>query len=365
MKKAALFSFAFAFLCMLAPGAEARRLTNEEAPWRMLEQAQVAYDSGDYGMALNLANKAKENKSLEINWELNVLENALAPRQVRRAGDHFADVLLVLDERDENDAISLIKHYLIRKDADFYGDSVSKLVSWLKESIVYPEADFLIGKVYQLEGEFKLASSFYEKARREADFLDIPDVKFDILYAMADLARQQGNTEDYEQMLLLVLADDPNYQNKTLIRSFAKIIDANTAENADRFFTLFRCPAKHSIPALYQLCHLSLARADSSAVFTCSALGMMEAFTHMLEALEERNTEYRFTTLDSYFRSLEAYPEFLDWAEEEHVWELFFLFAECADRRGNHIFTQRLYKIMSESLPVEYWRAQAENRLDR
>ncbi|MCR5723544.1 MAG: hypothetical protein K6G80_00495 [Treponema sp.] len=364
MKKAALFFTALISLTLLCNAQAARKLSDEEAPWRMLEKAQVAFDSGDYGMALNLANKAKENRSLQIHWELNVLENALAPRQVRRAGERFQDVLLVLGERDENDAIALIKRYLTRYGGEFYKDSVSNLVQWLNESIVYPEADFLTGRIYQLEGEFQLASSFYEKARTESDFLDIPDVKYDILYAMADLALQQGNTEEYEQMLLLVLASDPNYQNKSLVRSFEKIVDADTAENADRFFTLFRCQGKHSVSALYHLCQLKRQQNDAKGVFTCASLGMMESFTHMLESLQERDSEFKFTTLSAFFKKLSDYPEFLDWAEEEHVWELFFLFAKQADERGRHAFSQRLYQIMSDSLPSEYWRAQADNRLD-
>lgn len=364
MKKSALF-FTSLFLCfsLFAQSSDARKLTNEEAPWRILEQAQVAFDSGNYGNALNLSNKAKENRALEIHYEVNVLETALAPRQVRKAGEHFSDVLLVLSERDENEAISLINRYVERYGEAFYADSVTRLTEWLKASIVYPEADFLIGRVYQLEGEYALASSFYEKARTEADFLDIPDVKYTILYAMADLALQQGKQEDYEQMLLLILDTDKNYQNKALLRSFGKIVDADTAENASRFFSLFRCETKHAIPALYQLCRLSEKRNDDEAVFTCAALGMLEAFTHILEALQERDTDFHFTTLSSFFDAVAAYPEFLAWAEDNHVWELFFIFADSAQKRGATVFSSCLYTIMSESLPTEYWRKQAAKRL--
>ena len=367
MKRTALFFatvFCISLLPLFASTASARKLENDEAPWRMLEQAQVAYDSGNYGVALNLANKAKENRALEINWELNVLENALSPQQVKKAGDHFDDVLSVLAERDSNEAIALIKQYLTLHGESFYENSITRLLEWLNKSIVYPEADFLTGKIYQLEGEFALSANFYEKARVEAEFLDIPDLKYDILYAMAALAEEQGTSEEYEQSLLLILSTDENFQNAILQRSFERIIDADTRDNVDRFFTLFRCAANHSIPALYELCLLYRSRDSMNESFKCATLGMLEAFTHMLESLQEREMSYRFTDLASFFTIVGSYRDFRIWTQESHVWELFFLFVEGAELRGRTVFAERFYEVMSESIPDVYWRAQAQNRLE-
>lgn len=364
MKKAALF-LATVFCFSAFATAAARKLENDETPWRMLEQAQVAYDSGDYGVALNLANKAKENRALQISWELGVLEMALSPRQVKKAGDHFDDVLPVLAERDSNEAIALINHYLASYGAAFYSNSVSELVAWLNKSAVYPEADFLTGKIYQLEGEFSLAASFYEKARTEADFLDIPDVKYDILYAMADLAKQLDRREEFEQALLLVLSTDGNFQNPALVRSFERIVDADEGSNVDRFFSLFRCGSRHSVPALYELSLLYKEHGDAKALFKCSALGMLEAFTHMLEALQERDATYRYEDLAGFLRKTGEYADFLAWAQDIHLWELFFLFVDTSATRGRLAFASQFYAVMSESLPDAYWRAQAANCLER
>ena len=369
MKKAALF-FATVFCISTLPplaasAAAARKLSHEEAPWRMLEQAQVAYDGGNYGLALNLANKAKENRALQINWDLNVLETALSPRQVKKAGDRFEDVLAVLAERDSNEAIALIKQYLLFHGEAFYSNSVAELVSWLEKSAVYPEADFLTGKIYQLEGEFQLASSFYEKARTEADFLDVPDVKYDILYAMADLAKQLDKREEFEQSLLLVLSADENYQSRVLARSFEKIVDADSGENVDRFFSLFRCSARHSVPALYELSLLYKERGSNAELFKCAALGMLEAFTHMLEALQERDAAYRYEDLAGFFAKTGEYADFITWAQDVHLWELFFLFVDSSAARGSLVFAEQFYTVMSESLPDAYWRAQAANRLSK
>lgn len=365
MKKTALFFSALlsisAFVFARAP--EARKLENEEAPWRMLEQAVVAFDAGNYGMALNLANKAKENRALQINWELNVLETALSPRQVRKAGDRFSDVLAVLRERDENEAIAVINQYLTFHGESFYSNSVSALVAWLDKSAVYPEADFLTGNIYQLEGEFQLASSFYEKARVEAEFLDVPDLKFDILYAMAELANEQNKLEEYEQALLIILSTDSNFQNKLLQRSFEKIVDADLKENVDRFFTLFRCETNHSILALYKLCLLYKERGDAENVFRCASLGVIESFTHILNSLQERDANFHFTTIADFFEKLNEQSDYIAWMQDTHVWELFFFFVDSAVQRGNYTFGEAFYATMAESLPDAYWQAQAANRL--
>ena len=90
---ACAFSLAFSFAF---PVTAPKHPDSMNVSWRVLENAQVAYDSTMYGEALNLANKAKESRRAEIEWENYILESALSPLAVRRVGDFFSDVLNIL-----------------------------------------------------------------------------------------------------------------------------------------------------------------------------------------------------------------------------------------------------------------------------
>ncbi len=386
-------AFSLIFVSSLASAQSSpKRPISGDYSWRILENANVAFDTARYGEAMDLANRAKDSRRAEIEWETYVLESALSPLAVRRAGDEFKEVLKVLNERDEKDAVALVNRYLKLHGESFFNESVSRMVEWVKSKIVYPEADFLIGKIYQLEGEYPMAYTFYEKARREREFLDIPDMQYEILYAMVNLARESGNSkdyeqslrmvldsdgkilgagrassysasEDYEQALLLILDSDSKYKDDVFKSAFLRILDANKSSDVDRFFLLFRADVVGSLSALYELGNVYQSRGKEEQALECSALGSIEAFTHIHETLSERDTDYKFESFADFLSMCGRYNDILEWGEQNHVWELMFQMADRLERRGKSTIAQSFFEKMAKSMPVEYWRAEAASRL--
>lgn len=332
---------------------------SKELSWRILENAQVAFDNGKYGEAINLANKARENRKKEIDWELYVLDTALSPLAVRKAGELFPNVLEVLKERDENEAINLINKYLNLYSSERFDDSVYKLIAWLKSKKVYPEADFLIGRVYQLEGEYKVAYDFYERARTEREYLDIPNNVYDILYALSDLAKETGKKEEYEQALLVILDNDKNFKNSGLHNAFIKIIETNKPENVDKFFLLFRAPCSDSVRAMFEIGNLYADRNEEKRALICSSLISIESITHVYEFLREHDSSFEYTTLSDFLQEAGKYDEIIVWGQKNHVWESIYLMAERIEKRGQTKFAEQLYKIIAESMPDSYYKAKA------
>ena len=179
MKKLILSAFLLLSFFSLFAQVVPKKPVSSEYSWRILQDAQFAFDKGEFSRAMNLANKAKANRVAESDYEVYILDVALSPLAVRKAGEDFDAVLEVLKERDQNEAISIINRYLELYGEKFFQYSVHKMENWVEEKRVYPEADFLIGKIYRLEGEYKTAIDFYEKARLERAFLDIPDKVYD------------------------------------------------------------------------------------------------------------------------------------------------------------------------------------------
>ena len=352
------------FSSLFAQGVPKKPVSSEYS-WRILQDAQFAYDKGEFSKAMNLVNKAKANRVAESDYEVYILDVALSPLAVRRAGENFDAVLEVLKERDQSEAISIINRYLDLYGAEKFQYSVHKMEDWVEEKRVYPEADFLIGKIYRLEGEYKTAIDFYEKARMESAFLDIPDQLYDILYEMADLMRHQHENEKYKQALLLILDNDPNYKDMVLRRAMLKIIDADKASNVDRFFDLFRASSPKTLNALYNISVIFEEEGEVENSLFASALGTVESLSHILASISGRDANFEYKTLGEFLTKIGEYEDISLWCEENHFWDNLIAFCKKVSARGDILYAIATLEVIAASSPDPYTRAAAKASIVR
>jgi len=155
---------------------------SEEKYWKLLEKAEVAFDAGNLGDAIQFAEMAKKQKKLEKQGIIEEIENALVPSEVKGVGDSIQDIMLVLEKRDEISVLSILNEVFDLYPIAQFDDSMKKLLNFLSNQIDYPEADFLIGKIFIAEGELEIARNFLLSAWKKIAILDIPLVKYDIIY---------------------------------------------------------------------------------------------------------------------------------------------------------------------------------------
>ena len=364
MKKLILSAFlllSFSLFAQIVP----KKPESSEYSWRILQNAQFAFDNGDFAKAMNLANKAKANRVAESDYEVYILDVALSPLAVRRAGDSFDSVLEVLKERDQTEAISIINNYLSLYGEKFFQYSVHKMEDWVEEKRVYPEADFLIGKLYRLEGEYKTAIDFYEKARLESSFLDIPDQLYDILYEMADLFRHQKENEKYKQALLLILDNDSHYKDFVLRRAMLKIIDADKTINVDRFFDLFRVSSPKTLNALYNISVIFEEEKEIENSLFASALAAVESFSHIFDSISERDASYEYTGLSGFLKKISEYDDICTWCANNHFWDILIAYCKKVSFRGGIIYANAMLEIIAANSPDAYTRAAARASIVR
>ena len=359
MTKKCLLSFCFLFsFC-----ASIFCVSYSEKSWRILEQAQVCFDSGNYGDALKFAREASVSRKNETENEFNVLDKAISPAQVRKAGDEFSAVLKVLKEREQKEAADIIEKYLKLYGNSYYKDSIHNMLDWLKERNVYPEADYLTGKIYQVEGEYAQSLSFFERAYSEKDYLDISDMQYEILYSIGFSAKINGDLEKFEKTLLLILNNDEFFKNELLKKSITQAISDDKNENVDRIFLLYRADSKYSLMALSELGDLYETRKESKKALECSSLAAVESFAHILTAIEQRNSQFKYTSLENFFEECKKYEEILIWSQKNNVWSIFYQLAKRAGANGNIIFAQTLYSVMANSIPDSYYRSLSAGQL--
>ena len=126
---------------------------------------------------------------------------------------------------------------------------------------------------------------------------------------------------------------------------------------------LFRCEPHHSLRALYELGNIYERNGEAEQALRCAALGTIEAFTHILGSLDERDADFSYTDYGAFLRQTARYADVVEWGSRMHVWDLMFQFADRVAARGDAVFARTLYAIMAESMPDAYWREEAANRL--
>ncbi len=336
-----------------------QKLRSEEEPWRLLESARQSYKRGDYGNAIRLSENAKQNKIAQCEWYSYVFNAAFHVSSIQHAGDEIDKVLVALREDGLRDAVSIFDYYINMYTAEFFNNSVAELREFVENRKDYPEAEYLIGKVYQIEGEYDLAYRYYDKAWKLADKLDVPDERYDILYSMADLALMTGNEDKYEKTLLLVLNSDNTFMDSGFSSSFSNVLTRQKSMNPDRFFQLYRSGNVRSVLACYKLAEFYEDHGEKSKALSMSAYGMIAATNHIATIIGERDTDYKYTTLRDFFVEIMKYGDIVQWGIDNAVWENFYDFALKVKNAGNENFSQNLFLILSECEPEEYWRTAA------
>ncbi|QTQ11760.1 hypothetical protein HRI96_05825 [Treponema parvum] len=337
----------------------------EKKDYLLLMEAQSKYDALDYGGALKDAVEAKKIRKELSDWRVFTLKKALSPAAVRKAGDLISDVLPVLESRNEKNAVDIINFLVEIKSLNFFNNSVNRLIEYVSESKAYPEADYLCGRIYQIEGEYKIAMQFYDTAVKNASFLDIYSVKYDILYNMADIAFQQGNTDEYETYLLSILADDnEHYKNKTFKTAVLRTIGLKTEkEPLKKFFELYRAESRYFYRAYYLLSEFYDKNGDSENALFISALGSLSVFTRLYEIIKQRDPQYTYAGLADLFSRMPLWDDVDVWAKDNNIWDMFFNFIQLAKKRGGDLFAVQFLNVIKESAPEKYWRDRAATLL--
>lgn len=338
---------------------------------RILARAQHAFDAGRYSEAMTLCEEARLARRNEVLWSCFVIANVLNAPAIKRAGPFISDLMPILEEREEYDAIEIIEEKIERYGSDFFGNSLTKLYDYLESLGDYPESDFLLAKIYRLEGEYDLAMQYLERARSHSDILDVPAVKFDILYEMADLADVLGDDTTYEKTLLLVVEGDGLYRNRTMRNAIEKSVKLKRrgVDLAEYFLQLFRSDAINSMRAYFELADIYEKRGDLKESFYMTAFGVIVGFTHAVEILDDRLGEITFDenerrSLEHFFTECGKNEDVMSWMQGRGLWRGFFNMAVRARKNGWNDFAVSFLEKLSESCPAPYWQTAARLALE-
>ena len=322
-----------------------------------MEMAKIAIEKKDFGDALLYVERAYEVHTQTYQKNYEYLKNALKPYQVRRAGDDIDEVYKALKERDDYDALKIMDDIFLLQPRVVFDFSMNRLLSYIKERVAFPEADYITGRIYSIQGEYKQAMRYYEKAYKNVKLLEIPDERFSIIYSIADTAGLLGLHDMQEKYLLLVLTEDETFGSTVLESNKLKSMLASIVKEktVDKFFRLYRVNKEIALKAYRDLSQIYLEAGNAKRSLATSALAANIAITILSGMLEKSDFSYTYSDFKDVLARTGKNHAIKQWAEDKKLWDVFINFADSLEASGYRAQAIDMYHKIAESIPsIDY-----------
>ena len=326
---------------------------SQDKAWHLMEMAKIAIERKEFGNALVYVERALEVHTNTYKNNYEYLKNALKPYQVRHAGDDIDEVYKVFKERDNYDACRIMDEIFLLRPRVSFDFSMQRFMDYLKERIAFPEADYITGRIYSIQGEYKQAMTYYEKAYTKVNLLEIPDERFSIIYAIADTAGLLGMHDKQEKYLLLVITEDPTFgstvlESKKLKAMLGSVIKEKTT---DKFFRLYRVNKEIALKAYNDLTKIYLEAGNAKRSLATSALAANIAITTLSDMLAKADFTYTYSDFKDVLKRTGKNATIKQWAEDKQLWDVFLNFANSLEASGHNLQAIDMYHKIAESIP--------------
>ena len=360
MKKILFFTFFLSSLCAIVAAAQLNSSSEE-----LLQRASLEFSNRNYGSAIKLAEEAKEKRTSDVTKGLSILNQSLHAKEVRDQGDNISNIIHVLCEREDTVAIEILNGNIVKIPFETVNNSISKFLTRLESYKNFPEADFLIGQVYIISGEYVLAKKYLLSALKNSDLLDIPQQRIDILYSISALAKLENDTDLFEKTLLLIGADERLWKTNGEPTAFVKSIinSLKKGTSIDKFFNLYRHTAPGAMEAYKLLGDFYMKAGEIDTALTYSAVGNLSVFTYILNVIVARNTDYEYIGFADFLKQISTYPDIVDWTRDNEIWRGFYNFAEILDAAGIKDTSVEILKNLAFFCPENYWKTTSLKRI--
>lgn len=359
---------AVCFIILLcASAAYAQKTPVSDYSWHLLEQGKIAFEQREFGKALLLIGRARDMRKDQVASQYEYLFSALTPYQVRAAGDLIGDVYRILEKRQDYEACAILDRIFLTHPPAYFDKSIKALMEWFKTSGVYPECDYLIGKIFEIEGEYPQAFRHYHAAWEARDFLYIPDMRFEIIYSLSQISGLLQQYDDQEKYLLLILTEDPvygttNIESDTLRAMLHTIKNEKTIE---KFFSLYRHHNDIALRAYIELTDIYIRAEEFDRAFRTALLGADIAVTYLSNTLKKFDFTYTYSDFSDLLLRIGANTEILQWTETKKIWGVFLQFADLLYRQGYTAQAGDLYYKLAENCPSFDYAKEAAYKLSK
>ncbi len=329
----------------------------------VLERGKKLFREGSYGQALLCFEDARRLRADVFDDSYNALVSVLSSANARSLGDKLEAAEEYVRHNKFASAISAFDLFWNETDSKIKIITVNEALSRFLDLRNFPEAEYWIGKVFRMEGEYSVAIDQFRKALNHSLLLDIPGEELNIRYALADAYAMSSQYKAMEATLLAICADDQLWsgdEHQFTRESMGKLL---VSEGVDRFVQLYRHYASEYYPAHKELgVYFYLSGRHARASDHLSFAFLLET-TLIVEELRQRDQSWRFSSLSAAWRDAMALPELRERALEDEYFKTIYYFAASLYAVGKRTSAFELWRFVSSVPEAGEWGTRSKRQI--
>ncbi|MBN1519978.1 MAG: hypothetical protein JW923_07805 [Spirochaetales bacterium] len=384
MKRAPIGILIASTLFMSAGSAwsqEAPEQTWETEPaWLHFEQGKRAYEDKDFGKALVSFDRAIATRRGGFAQARSRLQTALSSQPAKTAGDSIGalmdafaaedflakDYLRIVADAGDNlkariralkasrladahraflDCLTQVMEY---RPVSELNDSLKALGQAIALLSAYPEAEFWKGKIFALEGEYSLALIQYDRAWDQRESLEVPEERYAILYAKADLYGARGELASWESTMDYIIKDEELYSEPSIDPALIQAMSSSILGNDfDHFMTLYRLKAAFSLEANSALSEFYLERGRQQA-YIRAAIAANMVVTAGIALVSAWDTDYSWAGLDDFLDRAYGRRDIAEFLDGQKLYRKLLILADALYVAGGRGQARALWLSLAE-----------------
>lgn len=175
-----------------------------------------------------------------------------------------------------------------------YGEALVAVKRLTEEFGEIPEASFLQGRIYAVEGEYALAEKFFKRALEQRRQLYVLEDRYAILYELASIYSIQKKYRDYEGILLEIVKDQDTFSSARFSRLRDSFVKTLTDEGFEALVNLYRLKNDFAQRANHDLGILYCRTGRSYQAVLHLTLACLAVTSTLADELKAHDTDYRF-----------------------------------------------------------------------
>jgi hypothetical protein len=363
--------------------------------WGLYQEGARLLGEKRLGESLEVLKRAVEARSLLFSQCTADVDASLASKEAKKAKDSLSELLRLLAERDliqhDYEAIrgkaggsvvaemrllretspssplrGLIDAALLvveERGISRIGDSLSALRREVGYLCFYPEAEYMIGRLYLAEGELRLAELQFRRACDMGESLELPEERFAMLDALADVHRTKGDLKSYEMTLReitdsseLFAARDEHYRS-SMERTLGE-------RGFDKFMLLFRVDQLYPIRAYSELGELYLGDGRTIAtIYLAAAVNAILARSISEAKIDEPG--YSYAGIADILSRILADREMARFAADRELWKDLKLLGDSLAISGYRESAREIWSAIGAAGAPQPWKKRAAEALAR
>jgi hypothetical protein len=352
----------------------------ERPYWFTLERGKRFFRNGDYGYALMAFEDARrERREMYSVMEKDMIELLSLP-EVRRMNDNLYQIEAYINERYQPKAQRVLRELYHRVPKDKLQGSAKRILDELNRLKEYPEAEYWIGEVYQVEGELNLALAQYQKAHEKRELLENPAFDTEILYKMMDIYRVMVQYVKDERGREILTSQYRKMENtaKEIFRldtiSFDKsgpyawdvvvrILDKADADGINQFLSVYRYNNPYTEKAHRMLGFQSLDDGHDRLPAENLLYAFLIQNSVLIDEVLRAQPTYTFSSLDRLFQEITRMPELQAYIDEVEYFKTIYYLGNSFNVLGNRTAAYRLWNFLGRRGEAGEWRSRALNKI--